>query len=155
MWVCTEDCLRPSFFPYRNGGRWVCPIQSEGQIQHLIKHWRTKSDISKSLRIDLAWSQWQAGTSASILADTHVPIDYIECRWLLSLREGLRSTQASVRLDQNFVQRPERLGDLHIMDVARRSKRYSPTDLRLLNYCRLYLHVTTVSELMDAIGTAP
>ena len=129
-------------------------IQSEGQIQHLVKHWRTNSDISTSLRIDLAWSQWQAGIAASILSDTYVPIEYVECRWLLSLREALRLAQASVRLDENVVQPPERSGDLHIMGVARRSKRYSPKDLRLLNYCRLYLHATTVSEILDPTGHA-
>jgi hypothetical protein len=50
------------------------------------------------------------------------------------------------------VQGPERQGDLHIMEVARRSKQYGPNDLRRLNYCRLYLHVTTVSELLDPHG---
>ena len=40
------------------------------------------------------------------------------------------------------------------MDIARRSKQYSPQATRQLNYCRLYLHVTTVSELYDQTGTA-
>jgi hypothetical protein len=38
------------------------------------------------------------------------------------------------------------------MDVARRSRRYSDTELRQLNYCRLFLHVTTISEILDAPG---
>ena len=105
-----------------------------------------------SLRIALAWSQWQSGIATSILSNTHVSIDYVECRWLLSLREALRATNASVRVDQDFVQGPERQGDVHIMDAARRSRRYSPDDLRRLNYCRLHLHVTTVSELLDPSG---
>jgi hypothetical protein len=40
------------------------------------------------------------------------------------------------------------------MDIARRSQQYSPQAERQLNYCRLYLHVTTVSELYDQTGTA-
>jgi hypothetical protein len=54
-------------------------IQGEGQIQHFLKHWRTESDISTMLCLTLAWSQWQAGTAASILSDCHIPIDYIKC----------------------------------------------------------------------------
>jgi hypothetical protein len=94
-------------------------IQGEGQIQHFLKHWRTETDISTTLRITLAWSQWQAGTAASILANCHVPIGYIESRWLMSLREALRASNASFRLDQPFTQPPERTGDMHFMDAAR------------------------------------
>jgi hypothetical protein len=127
-------------------------LQSKGQIQHFLKHWRTTTDISSMLRTTLAWSQWQAGISASILSDCHVQVGYIECRWLMSLREALRASKASFRLDQPFTQPPERIGNMHIMDVARRSGRYTATELRQLNYCRLYLHVTTISEILDALG---
>jgi hypothetical protein len=154
---CRKTAYAVLFAPTEMAGggfvhHWAM-IQSEGQIQHLIKHWRTSSNISNSLCIALAWSQWQSGIAAPILSDTHVSIHYIECRWLASLRDALRSTQSSVRLDKNFVQPPERSGDLHIMDVAQRSKRYSESALRLLNYCQLYLHVTTMSELLNSTGT--
>jgi hypothetical protein len=128
-------------------------VQGEGQIQHFLKHWRTHTDISQLLRIALAWTQWQAGIDTSILSDCFTPIDYVECRWILSLRKALRASHASFRLGSSFVQSPERTYDPHIMDCARRSKHFSPTELQQLNYCRMYLHVTTVSELLNAKGT--
>jgi hypothetical protein len=33
-------------------------LQGKGQIMHFIKHWRTNSTISTTLRINLAWCQW-------------------------------------------------------------------------------------------------
>jgi hypothetical protein len=41
---------------------------------------------------------------------------------------------------------------MHLMDIAQTHPTLSTHDLRIINYCRLYLHVTTVSELLDAEG---
>jgi hypothetical protein len=129
-------------------------IQSEGQIKHFLKHWRTSTDISTILRIVLAWTQWQAGSSTPLLADPSIPFEeYVEGRWIHSLREALRASRTTIRVDQSFVQPLERDRDQHLMDIARRSKQYSPQAMRQLNYCRLFLHVTTVSELYDQTGT--
>jgi hypothetical protein len=65
-------------------------LQSEGQILMFVKHWRTQTDISSTLRISIARCQWQAGTACSILSDTS-PLDYLEARWIQSLREGFRA----------------------------------------------------------------
>ena len=47
-------------------------LQSEGQIQHFLKFWRTESDIHDMLEIDLAWCQYEAGISTPILEDTSI-----------------------------------------------------------------------------------
>ena len=38
------------------------------------------------------------------------------------------------------------------MDVAIQSKRFTDKDLRIINYCRFYLRLTTISEMFDADG---
>jgi hypothetical protein len=153
---CRKTSYALLFLPpeYAGGGfvHWDT-IQGTGQIQHFIKHWRTFTDISTALRIDVAWSQWQAGTNKPMLVDVHTKLPYLESRWLPSLRTALCTSQSQIILDQPFVQPPERVGDQHIMDIARRSKLYTDQDMSILNYCRLYLHVTTISELRNAAGT--
>jgi len=64
-------------------------LQGVGQVQLFLKHWRTTSMISKVLRIDLAWSQWQAGIGSSILHNVQTSLPWLECRWLRSLRDFL------------------------------------------------------------------
>ena len=76
-------------------------LQGEGQIQKFLKHWRTKSDISKLLRIALAWSQHHAGTSIPILEDVHTSLPWLEARWILSLCEFLKSINAKIEVDQS------------------------------------------------------
>jgi len=127
-------------------------IQSVGQITHFVKHWRSQSQISDILRINVAWTQWQAGTSLSIFHYNAFPLDYLEARWLTSFRLALQSAHATVRLDTTYIPPPERSHDPYIMDVAHASKQFSSTETRILNYCRMYLHVTTVSELFTVSG---
>jgi hypothetical protein len=49
---------------------------------------------------------------------------------------------------------PEQIGDWYIMDVALESKVFNDKEIRIINYCCLYLHVTTVLEMFDPDGVA-
>jgi hypothetical protein len=55
-----------------------------------------------------------------------------------------------------FVIPHKRHGDIYryIMEYAQKSGLFNPTELTFINYCRLYLHVTTVSDFFNASGTA-
>jgi hypothetical protein len=55
-------------------------------------------------------------------------------------------------VDRPYTIAPERTNDKHIMDWIIESKKFHDKDIRILNYCRLYLNVTTISELFDATG---
>lgn len=108
--------------------------------------------ISSLACIDLAWSQWQVSTSTPILIDL-ISLPHLECRWLLSMQHFLRHVHGQLHVHKTFVQPPERLGDIHIMDYAMQCGSFKPANIKIVNYCRLYLHVTTVSELFNAAGT--
>ena len=129
---------------------WI--IQSEGQISLFIKHWRTDTIISKTLRVATAWGQWMTGFSRSFLFDTSTPIPHFEAHWLTSLRTALSRANMQIHLDQAYVLPPERTNDVHIMEWVVLHSELPPTAIKVLNYCRLYLHVTTVSELFSADG---
>lgn len=127
-------------------------LQGEGQILLFMKHWRTTTIISYTLRIALSWSQWQSGTAAAILTDTRTALPHLESRWIKSLRTFLLSINATLRLDNAFTVPRERQHDQHIMDYVVNSRNFSQADIVIINYCRLYLHITTISELFDASG---
>ena len=79
-------------------------------------------------------------------------MSYVECRWLWSLREFLSTLQAQILVTDSITVPRERRNDLYIMKFARESGMFNEQDMKIINYCRLYLHVTTVSELFDASG---
>ena len=101
----------------------------------------------------LAWSQWQSGQSTPILQHTQTLLPHLECRWIKSLREGLQSINAKIITDQKYIVSPERENDRYIMEEASALNIFSHHDLKIINYCRLFLNITTVSEMMDATGT--
>ena len=148
----TPQALLFAPIEYGGGGfvHWDT-LQGEGQILHFLKHWRTTTVISSTLRINVAWCQWQSGMSSSILVNTD-PIEYLEARWLPSLRDALLRFGAQVITDTTFIPSPERDDDIYIMEAARQSNIFSDKDIRIINYCRLYLHITTISEMYDADG---
>lgn len=130
---------------YAGGGfvHWST-LQGEGQITHFLKHWQTNSMVSRTLRINLAWNQWQSGTVQPILEDTHRHLPHLESQWLVSLRLSLSTIQGSITTYSG--------DDIHIMDHAISSGLFNSKAIPILNYCRLYLHVTTILELFDADG---
>ena len=150
----TPQALLFAPLEYGGGGfvHWDV-LQGEGQIMHFIKHWRTNSTISLTLRINLSWCQWQAGISTSILQYTDPDkLTYLEARWLPSLRKALNHFGAKLQVDDDYVPRQDREHDQYTMDIAATLPNSDDTHLRILNYCRLYLHVTTISEMLDATG---
>jgi hypothetical protein len=148
----TRYCTPPRPSPV--GALYIGTLQGEGQIQQFLKLWQTDTMISRMLQIDLAWSRWQSGLSRPILNDTATPLPHLECRWLHSLQNFLQYTNDQLHVNQPFVQPIERIGGFHIMDYAIQSGRFDEEALRIINYCRLYLHATTVSELFNTDGTS-
>ena len=107
----TPQALLFAPLEYGGGGfvHWDT-LQGEGQILHFIKHWRTDTYILTTLRINVAWCQWKAGTSRSILTYTE-PIQYLEAWWLPSCRDALHRFGAIIETDNSFVPKPERDDD--------------------------------------------
>ena len=128
-------------------------VQGEGQVRHFLKHWRSNTVVSKMLRITVSWAQWQAGVSYSILTKVDDKLSYMDSRWVKSLRQFLHHINGAFTLDDAYVPDPERQGDEYIMEVAASSGEFTDADLQVLNYCRMYLHVTTISEICNASGT--
>jgi hypothetical protein len=119
-------------------------LQGEGQISLFLKHWRSDTLISQTLRINAAWNQWQSRFSEPILESTDLPAPHLESRWYKSMRQFLHYW---------IGQGPESLHDFHIMDYAISSGLFDDEQIKIANYHRLYLNVTSVSELFDASGT--
>jgi hypothetical protein len=127
-------------------------IQGEGQISMFLKFWRTQTPTSILLRTALAWTQYQSGTGTPLLTDVHPELPHLEPRWLPSLRNFLSSINATIELDTNYIPALQRQRDEHIMDRIISSKAFLPVDIKRINYCRMYLQISTVSDMCLADG---
>jgi hypothetical protein len=127
-------------------------LQGEGQIQLFIKFWRTQSQASTLLRVALAWVQYQSGQGLPILIDVHTPLPYLTTRWIPALRTFLATIDGQIKLDRNYIPALKRHGDKYIMDKVVDSGAFMTPQLQQINRCRLYLDVSTVSDLTTANG---
>jgi hypothetical protein len=117
-----------------------------------LKFWRTNTPTSILLRTALAWTQYQSGISSPILSDVELDLPHLEPRWIPSLRKFLASIDAKIELDNDYIPSLQRQNDEHIMDRIIRSKAFLPHDIKRINYCRMYLQITTVSDMCMADG---
>ena len=126
--------------------------QGIGQVTSFLRHWRMGTTIGNLLRCLLAWTNYSVGTSVSILTDVTTPLPHLEAKWLGSLRTYLNHVRAWIDVDDAGIAPLEREHDDYIMDLIIQSQQFQPAQIRMLNYCRMYLGAITLSDLTTPRG---
>jgi hypothetical protein len=70
----------------------------------------------------------------------------------MSLRKYLHEINGSIQIHNPGIPSTMRDHDEHIMDIALNMEKFKPGQLRRINYCRLYLNVTTLADITNANG---
>ncbi len=140
------------FAPRCLGGIGLCNLiheQFTQQIIILICHLHAATTLGRTMETMIRSYQLWAGLRQSILWDTQ-PCPWIPDWWLSHLRATMRSLQIQLRYAAWTVL-PSRIGDRYLMEdfLDQNLPRYK---LERLNACRMYLQVTTLSEIMDNTG---
>ena len=143
------------FGPLELGGanfRHLYVQQGTGQITEFMRHWRSYSTAGKLLRIALAWFQEQVGVSYPILAQVNTDLPHLESKWLTSLRQFLKDNTMSLQVDALELPKLQRMYDVHLMDMILNANKFKAAEIRRLNYCRLYLRASTLSDITHITG---
>ena len=128
--------------------------QGIGLVQQFLKHWRTRStDIGELSEIALAWVQFHSGLGTSLLedvvTDAHLPVGIFAC-----LRRFLNSIDATIEVHNPHIPPRQREQDSYIMDWVGQHGGFTPSQIKRINYVRLYFQVVTVADIATADGTA-
>ena len=145
------------FGPSELGGIALCHIPTEQgihQILYILEHVYNTTIAGQLIMMAVQYTQLEAGTKALILTDTNPDISYVTASWVTSVRDFLRNNQISLEFSESWNCNLSRQGDGFLMDIFRQSGQFSLLDLRHLNAIRLYLQVTTISDITSADGTA-
>ena len=108
--------------------------------------------MGKLIWIIISWSQFYSGVSYSILECPTQPIPHLVGKFVISVRNYLSIIGGQINITPTFVQDPLRKGDRSLMETAIQSN-FSDAELKKINYVRLYLKVTHLSEICNTQGT--
>eukprot|EP00957_Ditylum_brightwellii_P196848 14998013-Ditylum_brightwellii.AAC.1 len=108
---------------------------------------QAESDTQKLLQVATSWVQHQSGWHKSILEDAFTALHHVKSWWIPSLCEYLGRTDMHIELKYNGVYPCQQINNRHIMTTAIHSALFSPPELKKLNYCRVYLGITTLSDI--------
>eukprot|EP00957_Ditylum_brightwellii_P091374 6957095-Ditylum_brightwellii.AAC.1 len=64
------------------------------------------------------------------------------------MQKYLAKIEAQLEMIEDFVYPPQWLGDEHIMSKVCLSGQFKGRDIQQINYCRMYLNVTTLSDIV-------
>ena len=137
------------------GMRHLAVEQGIGQLESFVRHWRSgDTQIGVLVRIALHWAQKVAGVGVGILKNPSKKLPHLDVKWFTSLREFLTDAHTQLVVDDDGVLPRQREHDDYIMDILADSQKFTPAEMRRLNYCRLYLRATLLSDIATADGTS-
>jgi hypothetical protein len=122
------------------------------QIQALLDYVGTQQRVGLVMLISLRHLQTEAGVSFDLLATPQVELPYLTDCWILSLRRFCADSNISLRVRRNRIPSVSREGDSMLMDKAI-TLGLTKQELIDLNLVRIFLGVTTVSDIATADGS--
>lgn len=133
----------------------LCTEQGLFQLQALLDYMGTEHKVGNVMLIILRHLQVEAGVSFDLLSQPSIPLVYLTDYWILYLRRFCATRGiVTLRVSRNSrVPSPVRVGDQILMDVAL-TLGFSRRELIDLNFARIYLRATTVSDISSADGRA-
>lgn len=126
--------------------------QGYGQLKLLIGHIKLGDDIGKLILIAMSHLQLHIGSEFPFFTCSYPPYaKWIDQNWLASIWKHMHQLQIKVEVENHWTPRRARQNDVLLMDEFMKYN-LTPSQLRMINYCRLYLQVLLLSDIATADG---
>ena len=99
----------------------------------------------------MRWAQISAGMGEPILKETRELV-HLEGRWIAHLITEMQKIRCKIKIINGWIPEPHRERDRYLMDAVTDSKLISPQHKKIINYCRLYMKMTFISEMSTPDG---
>jgi hypothetical protein len=140
--------------PLHFGGLGLLDLIAEqgiAQILFVLSHLRSATSVASTIQILLETYQVSTGITQNPLEAT-TSCSYVQSPWVQCIQSFLHQCNAQIRVPFITTKAPLRQHDKVIMEYACPS-RFTPTELKQINYCRIYLQVLFLSEIVSDVGT--
>jgi hypothetical protein len=154
---CRSKISRAVIFGPRRflgiGDRHLCYEQGIGGTLQLLKHIRSDSKLGTFLKISLDWTQLHAGVSFPILQKIRLSLLPLEQGWFPATRTFLGSINANMQIPNRVLPSLLRVNDCILMDNVLQHD-FSPSSIRMINLCWLFLQVESLAEICNTTGNS-
>ena len=123
------------------------------QTKLFLGHIRNKDETGDLLLTDLEFTQVHSGLEHSIL-HSHTPLTFLlwtEKTWMTDYKRILHHTQGEIKIDKQWLPSRQRKHDRFLMN-AFSTFTSDKSLLQILNNCRLYLQIFTLSDITSSDG---
>ena len=128
-------------------------LQCIEHIVFLTGHLRAGDTTGKLILIATAWEQLLTGTIEHILSkDGQTVHSYLEESWVNNSMEFLNQANVKVKIHSSWRVEPSRENDSNLVDEI--GKGEDTNTKNLLNKCRIYLKVKTMSDIKTCCSKA-
>lgn len=128
--------------------------QTISQLTLFLSHLRAHDKTGRLILISMSYLQITIGSNISFL---HKPFTtytkWIDQNWLTSLWRALHKSKLIVQVKREWRPSLPRTHDIFLMDYFLRLN-FKPAQLKLLNQCRIYLQVLTLTDICSADGVS-
>jgi hypothetical protein len=126
--------------------------QGVRQISHFLDHVFAHDSIGNMILIELRHLQLESGSGIHLLASPSVDFPYLTPCWLTSMREFMARHCIQLTVAKARVVPLARDHDRYLMDDFRVLPNLTGEDLYDINRVRIFLQVTTLSDITDGSG---
>ena len=137
--------------PIELGGLGLYDLRTEVGIE-AIKFLRNSlysdSESGNLIRLNLQYSQRESGVGYHLLEQPDTHISYLTPSWILSIRQFLSNNNMSIQVSDIHLDKPKGPTDNYIMQ-SDNLLRYEKAQQMDINLVRLWLQVTTLSDISD------
>ena len=137
--------------PIELGGLGLYDLRTEMGIE-MLKYLRnalySDSEAGNLIRLNLDYSQREAGVDFHLLEKPQLYLSYLTPSWILSVRQFLGNNNMHLCISDLHLDPLKGSTDEYIMQSTH-LQRYSPAEQRDLNLVRMWLQVTTLADMSD------
>ncbi len=126
--------------------------QGIGQLSLFVSHLRSQDKSGKLILISISYTQLLVGSGSSFFSILFSKYKkWLNHNRLTSLWEFTDKIQLQLTIKREWIPTLPRERDIFLMDYFVRQQ-YKSSDLKLLNQCRLYLQVLSLTDICSADG---
>ena len=128
-------------------------LQAQQKMNQILLAYRHNTTLKTMFQTTFQWAQQLAGTTTGIFETPDIELPQLSQElWIITLRQYLQQAHLTLHLPNLQGIAVQRTLDQSLMDIALNDVNIARLNIQRINRCRIYLRVSTISDITNARG---